>query len=126
MTTTKEFATLDVVTVTSGVLLSDRLLDAVYDVCGWMLNDSLMTHQLPAASDVVGPYIIGQHPWIASLVLPKGNKPALKSFSERLVQTRGETITLTRPDSPAWERGRALTDLIEIAGDRPVIVVTAQ
>lgn len=126
MTIAKEFSTLDVVTVTSGVLISARLLDAVYDVCGWMLDDTLMTHQLSAASRVVEPYIIGQHPWVASLRVPGYPGPALKSFCERLVETRGETLTLTRPDSPAWERGTALSDLVETAGDRPVIVVTAR
>jgi hypothetical protein len=51
----KTFDTLDVVTVSTGVLVSDRGIGSVYEVLNYLLDDDLMTHQLPAASRAVEP-----------------------------------------------------------------------
>lgn len=120
---TREFPTLDVVTVYTGTLVSDRGIDSVYELCGWMLDDQLMTHQLPNASRVLEPCIAEQHPWIADLEVPKGDLPALKAMCARIVEEHGDTLTLERPESPEWVAGNAMTDLRQIADGRRVIEV---
>lgn len=123
MSETREFPTLDVVTVATGVLVSDRHIASVYDVCGWMLDDTLMTHQLPNASRTLRPHILQEHPWIMLLDMPKGDIPALKAMCARIVEEHGDTVKLTRPESVEWVTGNALADLHQIAGKRRVIQV---
>jgi hypothetical protein len=123
MSDTREFPTLDVVTVATGVLVSDRHIASVYEVCNWMLDDSLMTHQLPNASRTLEPYILQEHPWILMWDLPKGDVPALKAMCARIVEEQGATVTLTRPENPEWVTGNAMPDLQQIAGARRVIQV---
>lgn len=123
MSDTKEFPTLDVVTVATGILVSDRHIESVYDVCGWMLDDSLMTHQLPNASRTLRPHILQEHPWILMLDLPEGDIPALKAICARIVEEHGDTVTLTRPESVEWVTGNAMPDLRQIAGARRIIQV---
>lgn len=131
MTNTKTFPTLDLVTVTTGILVADRPntghpIDAVYEVCGWMLNDALMTHQLPNASRVCSPYIVEQHPWIGELNLPKGDLPALKGACARIVEEHGDTLTLTMPEDPAWATSAAMNDLEAIRNGRPVVGIRVE
>lgn len=123
MSTTKEFPTLDVVTVATGTLVSDRGIDSVYEVCGWMLDDKLMTHQLPNASRTLEPHILREHPWILMWDLPKGDIPALKAMCARIVEEHGDTVTLTRPESVEWVAGNALADMRQLAAGRRVIQV---
>lgn len=123
MSITKEFPTLDVVTVATGFLVSDRGIGSVYEVCNWMLDDSLMTHQLPNASRTLAPHILQEHPWILMWDLPKGDVPALKAVCARIVEEQGDTVTLTRPELVDWVTGNALPDLHQIAGKRHVIQV---
>lgn len=123
MSETKEFPTLDVVTVATGVLVSDRHIAAVYEVCNWMLDDNLMTHQLPNASRTLEPYILREHPWILMWDLPKGDVPALKAMCAQIVEKHGDTVTVTRPESPEWVTGNAMPDLRQIAGLRRIIQV---
>lgn len=123
MSETREFPTLDVVTVATGVLVSDRHIASVYEVCNWMLDDNLMTHQLPNASRTLEPYILREHPWILMWDLPKGDVPALKAMCARIVEEQGATVTLTRPENPEWVTGNAMPDLRQIAGARRVIQV---
>lgn len=123
MSETKEFPTLDVVTVATGALVSDRHIAAVYEVCNWMLDDSLMTHQLPNASRTLEPYILREHPWILMWDLPKGDTPALKAMCAQIVDEHGDTVTLTRPDEVEWVTGNAMPDLQQIAGARRIIQV---
>jgi hypothetical protein len=123
MTLTKEFPTLDVVTVATGILVSDRHLASVYEVCGWMLDDTLWTHQLPNASRTLQPHILREHPWIMLLELPTNDVPALKALCAQIVEEHGETVTLTRPEAPEWVTGNAMPDLRQLAGARRIIEV---
>ncbi|MFI6428482.1 hypothetical protein [Promicromonospora sp. NPDC050880] len=123
MSDTKEFPTLDVVTVATGVMVSERGIEFVYDVCGWLLDDVLMTHQLPNACQVLEPHVLDQHPWIGELDVPIGDLPAIKAMCAQIIEEHGATVTLTRPGSVDWVRGNALSDMAQVADGRPVIVV---
>lgn len=123
MSEIRRFDTLDVVTVDSGVLVSDRGMDAIYDLCGWLLGDpGIMTHQLPAASRACQGPLREQFPWLAELDPPRGDIPALKAWCAALVEEHGASLDVTRPDDPQWVAGRALEDLHEMT-TKPIIEV---
>lgn len=70
MTATQRFHLGDILTITTGRLVSPRGMDAVYDVLNWMTGDDLFTHQLPRAMDECQPHLLAQHPDLAGIKAP--------------------------------------------------------
>ncbi|WP_445080300.1 DUF7736 domain-containing protein [Brevibacillus laterosporus] len=52
----KSFHISDILSVTTGKLLSTRRMDGVYDILNHMTGESLLTHQLPRAIRVCAPF----------------------------------------------------------------------
>lgn len=55
----------DVLSAYTGILCGT--MDGLYEILNYMTGDDLYTHQLPRASDEVRPYLLRQHPWLASI-----------------------------------------------------------
>ena len=55
----------DVLTITTGRLVSSRHIEGVYDILGYMTGDSLMTHQLPRAMRECAPTILKAYPQLS-------------------------------------------------------------
>lgn len=68
--TTKTFHLGDVLTITTGRLVSPRHMEGVYDILNWMTGDNLMTHQLPRACDECAGPLLAQHPDLAAVTVP--------------------------------------------------------
>ena len=69
--TTRPFHLGDILSVTTGRLVSPRHIDGVYDILNFMTGDNLFTHQLPRASrECEGP-LLAQHPDLASVEVPE-------------------------------------------------------
>ena len=62
----REFHVSDVLSITTGRLVSTRHMDGVYDILDFMTGDNLFTHQLPRASDECKPYLLEQFPQLAT------------------------------------------------------------
>jgi hypothetical protein len=75
----KEFSLGDVLSITTGRLLSERHMDGVYDILNWMTGDNLYTHQLPRDGKACEPWLIEQYPQLD----PKQN-PKLQTMLEKL------------------------------------------
>lgn len=58
----KKFHILDVMSITTGRIVSMRHMDGVYDILGFMHDASLFTTQLPSAAEAAKPEIFRQHP----------------------------------------------------------------
>lgn len=56
----------DLLTITTGLLLSPRGMEGVYDILDFMTGGSLFTHQLPRAADECKPSLLAQHPCLGS------------------------------------------------------------
>lgn len=65
--TSRLFHISDVLTVTTGRLLSTRGIDGLYDILNFMTDDNLFTHQLPRAGDECAPYLLRQYPILNDL-----------------------------------------------------------
>lgn len=63
---TKEFHLGDVLSITTGRLVSPRHMDGVYEILNFMTGEDLFTHQLPRASDECKPFLIEQFPQLAT------------------------------------------------------------
>lgn len=65
----KEFDLGTVLTVTTGIFLCE--MDNLYEILNFMTGDSLMTHQLPRASDDCKPSLLEQFPELSNIVVPE-------------------------------------------------------
>ena len=71
----------DVLSITTGCLVSPRHMDGIYDILNFMTGDNLFTHQLPRARDECRPYLLAQHPQLSSV---SGNGVTRENFKEWL------------------------------------------
>lgn len=93
MSDVRDFDLGDVLSVTTGRLVSPRHIAGVYDILGHVTGERLMTHQLPRACDQAKPGIIEQHPDLADVDVPSGLDSEEKVMEWLAVakQTYGET-----------------------------------
>ena len=87
MSATRTFHLGDILSVTTGRLVSPRHMDGIYDILGWMAGESLWTHQLPrVASECSGP-LLAQHPDLAEIEAPAefgdGSRDSAKEAVDR-------------------------------------------
>jgi hypothetical protein len=125
MPETRDFHLGDILSVTTGLLVSSRHIDGVYDILNWMTGDSLFTHQLPRAGEECKGPLLAQHPDLAEVQVPDaftGKEHVLAWLAEQ-VERYGET----RPVAPLAEvdhtRINPLDELRMIRPDAPVIAV---
>jgi hypothetical protein len=97
--TTKTFHLGDILTVTTGRLVSPRHVEGVYDILNWMTGDNLFTHQLPRAMDECRGPLLAQHPDLAGVTVPEefgdgspeSARRAVDSWLAEQVAVYGET-----------------------------------
>ncbi len=61
----------DVLSITTGCLVSRDGMEGVYRILNHMTGDDLFTHQLPRASDECRGPLLDQHPHLADIVTPE-------------------------------------------------------
>lgn len=64
----KSFHTLDILSITTGRLVSPDHMDGVYSILGWMTGRNLSTHELPPASDICKPHLLRCFPQLNPLL----------------------------------------------------------
>lgn len=121
MTEQREFTTGAVISAATGKMCCD--LDELYEILGWLVDDTLMTHQLPAASRAVEDDLKRQHPWVADLDTSVVDRDNVRAWYADVCETHGARISVHRPESVDWLQGNAIQDLQDIAGDRPIVAV---
>jgi hypothetical protein len=61
----------DILSITTGALVSPRHIVGVHDLLGFMTGDTLFTHQLPRAARECEPSLRAQFPDLAQIVAPE-------------------------------------------------------
>lgn len=121
----KEFSLGDVLTVTTGILLSS--MDGLYGILNYMTGDNLLTHQLVRATKVCQPVLLAQHPALADVIVPENfdSTEAVQQWVAQAEQTYGAMLTVEPLES--WQHKDPVEELIEMrGGPEGIIVVTAK
>lgn len=84
----------DILSITTGRLVSPRHIDGVYDILNYMTDDNLFTHQLPRASDECKPHILAQHPELEEIDASGVNGENWKQWLEEQVAKYGEQLEI--------------------------------
>jgi hypothetical protein len=125
MTETKAFHVGDILTITTGRLVSPRHVDGIYDICNFMTGDNLFTHQLPRAMDECAPSLRKQFPDLARIKVPEwvNSETAVTEWLASVVIGWGRTREVAPLDPADHTRMDPFTELERIAPGKPVIVV---
>lgn len=93
MSNVKQFHIGDILSITTGRLVSPRHIEGVYDILNHLTADSLFTHQLPRASRECAPYLCERFPDLAAVEVPEefDGEGHVKRWLAALVKVHGES-----------------------------------
>lgn len=111
MPETRDFHLGDILSVTTGLLVSPRHIEGVYDILNWMTGDNLFTHQLPRAGEECQGPLLRQHPDLADVQIP--DEFDGKEHVERWLVEQVERFGETRPVTPLATEDHTRIDPID-------------
>lgn len=119
----RDFHVSDVLSITTGRLLSTRHMEGVYEILNFMTGDNLFTHQLPRAAEACKPALLAQYPHLVDLVEPDAiiNADTLPGWVAKQVAKFGETLPVT--PLAAWQPEGAIQELSEMIPGKDVTVI---
>lgn len=121
---TREFDLGDVLTVTTGNLLSPRGIRGAYEVCSFLAGEPVYSHQIGRVLDEAAPVVLRQHPQLAGITSEGVNdKASLETWLAGMKARFGETLPLTPMTADEHERIDPESELAEkVHPDRLMIV----
>jgi hypothetical protein len=130
MDNTREFPLGDILSITTGRLVAERRIEAVYDILNFMTRDNLFTHQLPRASRECTPELLHQHPELGDvdtsilddLVRTDGPEKGCAQWVALYANKYGEYLPVRQMPLDAHEKKNPLVELLEMKPDAEVIV----
>lgn len=90
----KQFHISDVLSITTGRLVSTRHMQGVYEILNFLTGDQLFTHQLPRAQRECEPWLRTQFPQLMA------DSPAMQRSLEEL----DKMLALDKGDNPSREK----------------------
>ncbi len=114
----RDFDISDVLSITTGCLVSTRHIDGVYDILNFMTGESLFTHALPRASRICGPVLLQQHPQLAAVDASGVDTTNWQAWLAAQRQAFGDTFTVQPLSSGEYESKNPLTELAEMMESR--------
>jgi hypothetical protein len=116
----------DILSVTTGRLVSPTHMSGVYEILNWMTGESLFTHQLPRAARECAAPLMKQHPDLADVEVPDefADEAHVKTWLAEQIERLGET-RFVAPLAPAdHTRIDPITEMRMIRPDLPIDVLT--
>lgn len=113
----------DILSITTGRLVSPRHIDGVYDILSYMTDDSLFSHQLRRASDECKPHILAQHPELEEIDASVVNGENWKQWLAEQVAKYGEQLEIKPLVSGIHKIKDPAEEAEEMVGSNKVIKV---
>lgn len=124
MTESRTYRLDDILTMTTGRLLSARGIEAVYDLANYMTGDYLLSHQLPRAAESCGPVLLDQHPQLRGVEPPASIDTAdLMAWLADAERVHGRQLLVTPLPPGVWEHRDPIEELCGMVGPERVVVV---
>lgn len=133
MRAAKPFHIGDILSITTGRLVSPRGIGGVYEILNHMTGDNLFTHQLGRAAEACKPALLADHPFLAGWgsrldeELDKLTRPDQRAVTLLLLQFVQEVgcsdLNVLPLADGEWLRLDPLKELGAMVGDDRVITV---
>jgi len=118
----------DILTITTGRLVSPRHVDGIYDICNFMTGDNLYTHQLPRAMGECAPSLREQFPDLAAITVPEdlSGEDAVSAWVAGQVQAHGETREVAPLPAAGHTHIDPITEMRKMAPHAEIIAVVPE
>ncbi|TRZ78547.1 hypothetical protein D4R87_00410 [bacterium] len=113
----------DVLTITTGRLVSTRHMDGVYEILNFMTDDSLFTHQLPRASNECKPRLLDQFPFLRDIDVSGINEETWKSWLSSQVSKFGGYHDVIPLNSEDHKKINPIEEIVDLIGEDKVLVI---
>lgn len=117
----------DILSITTGYLVSPDHMGGVHKILDFMTGGSLFTHQLPRASEACKPALLAQFPELASVQVPEefnGREHVEAWLAEQVALFGGEHFRRVQPLAAGeYAHMGPLEELAAIAPGKPVLAV---
>jgi hypothetical protein len=125
MMSTKQFHIGDLLSITTGRLVSPSHIGGVYDVIDFVTGQAHMTHQLVRASKEIEPHLIEQHGWLKGVSIPDDvqGEPAVIAWLAWAANEYGEYHDVAALPEGAYVGREPLAELREMAPHAEIITV---
>lgn len=124
--TARAFHIGDILSITGDKLVSPRLIEGVYDILTFMTGDTLFTHQLPRAMRECRPYLLQQHPQLATVDESSVTSENWRTWLDEQIVKLGETLLVEPLPPDAHEFIDPLSELAEKVHPDNIIVVVPE
>lgn len=118
---TKTFHVGDILTITTGLLVSPTHMEGAYKILDWVTDDTLFTHQLPRASRAAEPYLRKWFPDLAAVDTPVFSEDdaelEVAEWLDKIVAQHGETREVPQIPEGAYTHINPLQELVDIMQD---------
>lgn len=123
-TETRTFHVGDILSITTGRLVSPRHIEGVYDILNHLTADNLFTHQLPRASRECEPYLRERFPDLAAVETPEEFKDPehVRRWLAEVVEQHGEMREVEAMRDGVHEYRDPVAELEEMAPGRVVTI----
>lgn len=124
---TKEFHISDVLSITTGRLVSTRHIGGVYDILNWMSGENLFTHQLPRVGREAGHVLLAAFPELAAAQEDAERVTAdnCDNFVAKMVARFGATRKVPKLNDGQHESIDPMSELVEKVHPDKIITVRA-
>lgn len=119
----RQFHIGDILSITTGMLVSPRLIAGVYDILNHMTGENLFTHQLPRACEICKPELLKQHPQLADVAASEITQKNFTAWVNERIKQFGETLPVMPLPAGKYEVKDAFSELAEMAPNANVIAV---
>lgn len=121
---TKKYHLGDILSITTGRLVSLRHIDGVYDILNFMTNDNLFTHQLGRASQECKPELLKQHPKLKDIDTSKCNSETWEDWLQEQIEKFGEELSVKPIRTKRHTYKNPITEAVQMKKD--IICITSR
>ena len=107
----KLFHISDILSITTGRMLSTRHVEGVYDILNFMTGDNLFTHQLPRAANICKPHLLKQFPQLKDVRDGGVNADNIDEFISLMIHDFGEWLEVAPIPHEEWAHINPVTEL---------------
>ncbi|MEY5098406.1 MAG: hypothetical protein RJA36_1125 [Pseudomonadota bacterium] len=123
--TTKRFHVSDVLTVTTGKLLSHRGMEGVYEILKHLTGEPIFTHQIGRVLQEAAPHVLQQFPPLAGVSADDVSAENYSAWLRAIVAEHGEWLDVAPMPEHAHESIDPISELAEkVHPDRIVTIGT--
>ena len=119
----RSFALGDILSVTTGKLVSPRLLAGVSEILAYLTGEAPFTHQLGRFMEECRPHLLRQHPALAPVSGDTVTSENWRTWLDEQESRLGPALLIEPIPSDDHARRDSLTELVDMVGPERVIVV---